>query len=101
MNEFLEQFLIEARELVEQATGDILALEERPEDRDRLDSAFRAVHTLKGAAAIVEFAAMGRLMHAAEDLLSGVRASADVVSTALIGDCLTSLDQVVQWLDAM
>ena len=30
MNEFLEQFLLEARELVEQATDDLLALEESP-----------------------------------------------------------------------
>ena len=58
MNEFLEQFLIEARELVEQATGDLLAVEERPGDKDRLDGAFRAFHTLKGAAGIVDFAAM-------------------------------------------
>ena len=32
MNEFLEQFLIESRELVEQATGDLLALSEAADD---------------------------------------------------------------------
>lgn len=101
VNEFLEQFLIEARELVEQATGDLLALEEQPDDKERLDSAFRAIHTLKGAAGIVEFGAMGRVMHAAEDVLSNARAGADLVSATLVGDCLASLDQVVQWLDAM
>jgi two-component system chemotaxis sensor kinase CheA len=50
MNEFLEAFLQEARELVEQASGDLLALERRHDDRGRIDSAFRAFHTLKGAA---------------------------------------------------
>ncbi len=50
MDEFLEQFLTESRELVEQATADLLALEQSPDDRDRLDSGFRAFHTLKGAA---------------------------------------------------
>ena len=49
MNEFLEQFLIEGRELVEQGNDDLLALEEHPDDRERLDGAFRAFHTLKGA----------------------------------------------------
>ncbi len=101
MNEFLEQFLIEAHELVEQATADLLGLEERPDDRERLDGAFRAFHTLKGAAGIVEFAAMGRVMHAAENVLSSIRADADAVNASLIGDCLASLDQVVQWLEAM
>jgi two-component system, chemotaxis family, sensor kinase CheA len=101
MSEFLEQFLLEARELVEQASDDLLALEEKPDDIVRLESAFRAFHTLKGAAGIVEFAAMGRALHAAEDVLSSVRAGAEPVTTDLIGACLTCLDQVVRWLDAI
>ena len=101
MNEFIEQFLVESRELVEQATADLLALEERPGDRERLDSAFRAFHTLKGAAGIVEFDAMARALHAAEDVLAQVRAGAAPVTPALIGDSLTCLDQVLRWLDAM
>ena len=101
MNEFLEQFLIEARELVEQATSDLLALERDPTDRERLDGAFRAFHTLKGAAGIVDFAPMARAMHAAEDVLSAVRKGERPVTPTLIGDCLACLDQVVQWLDAI
>jgi len=101
MNEFLEQFLLESRELVEQATGDLLGLEENPQDNDRLDSAFRAFHTLKGAAGIVDFAAMGRALHAAEDVLSRLRNGQAPVSAKLVSDSLTCLDQVVQWLDAM
>ena len=65
MNEFIAQFLVECRELVTQATDDLLALEEQGDDRERLDSAFRAFHTLKGAAGIVDFDAMGRLLPAA------------------------------------
>jgi two-component system chemotaxis sensor kinase CheA len=101
MDEFVEQFLIECRELVEQGTADLLALEENPTDRERLDGAFRAVHTLKGAAGIVDFTAMGTALHAAEDVLSAVRSGAQPVSARLIGDCLTCLDQVIQWLDDM
>ena len=101
MNEFLEQFLIESRELVEQATSDLLALEDKPADGERLDGVFRAFHTLKGAAGIVDFTAMGRALHAAEDVLSRVRNGQARVTPMLISDCLTCLDQVVQWLDAM
>jgi two-component system chemotaxis sensor kinase CheA len=101
MNEFLEQFLIESRELVAQATEDLLALERDPRDRARLDGAFRAFHTLKGAAAIVEFSAMLRVTHAAEDLLSGLRQGVREVSTALVSDCLACLDQLSAWLEAM
>jgi len=101
MNEFIAQFLVECRELVTQATDDLLALEEQGDDRERLDSAFRAFHTLKGAAGIVDFDAMGRALHAAEDVLAAVRSNAGQVTPQLIGDGLTCLDQVSQWLDAM
>jgi two-component system chemotaxis sensor kinase CheA len=101
LNEFIDQFLIEGRELIEQATADLLALEKQPADPARVDSVFRAFHTLKGAAGIVDFAAMARALHAAEDVLSSVRAGSDPVTPVLIGDCLSSLDQVVQWLDAI
>ena len=101
MNEFLEQFLIECRELVEQATADLLALEQQPDDNARLDSAFRAFHTLKGAAGIIEFPAMARLLHTAEDVLSSVRAGDQPVTIDLISLCLHCIDQVVQWLDVM
>ena len=101
MNEFIEQFLIESRELVQQATDDLLTLEGRPGDAERLDNAFRAFHTLKGAAGIVDFDAMGRALHAAEDVLSSVRAGSEPVTPELIGDGLNCLDQVLQWLDAM
>ncbi len=99
MNELLEQFLIECRELVEAATADLLALEASPEDKSPVDGAFRGFHTLKGAAGIVDFPAMGRVVHAAEDILAAVRSGERGVSGALIGDCLACLDQVARWLD--
>ena len=101
MNEFVEQFLLEARDLVGQATGDLLALEDAPSDKERLDSAFRAFHTLKGSAAIVDFDAMVRALHAAEDVLARVRAGQAPVTPALVGDGLACLDQVTLWLDQM
>lgn len=101
MNEFNEQFLLEGRELVDQAVADLLALERAPDDRPRIDSAFRAFHTLKGSAGIVDFVAMGRAVGGAEDVLSGIRAGDKPVTTSLISDCLTCLDQVAQWLDQL
>jgi len=101
MNEFLEQFVLESRELVEQATADLLALEKAPHDAARMDSVFRAFHTLKGGAGIVDFIAMEHAVHAAEDGLAAVRSGERTMTAALVGDCLACLDQVVQWLDAI
>lgn len=101
MDEFVEQFLLESRELVEQASADLLALEENPGDSERLEGAFRAFHTLKGSAAIVDFAAMANVTHIVEDLLAKVRKGQVPVTRPLITDCLSYLNIVTQWLDAM
>ncbi len=101
MNEFIEQFLIEGRELVAQGSDDLLALEEQPGDKQRIDSAFRAFHTLKGAAGIVDFTAMAETLHAGEDVLSAVRAGTVTMSPAVTNLCLACLDQVSAWLDEM
>jgi two-component system chemotaxis sensor kinase CheA len=101
MNEFIEQFLLEARELVEQATNDLLALEGGTRGNDEIDGVFRAVHTLKGAAGIVEFAPMGRVLHIAEEVLSDVRSGARPISPELVNRCFACLDQVTKWLDEM
>lgn len=99
MDEFLEQFVLEAHELCEQATAELLALEATPDDRNRIDAAFRAFHTLKGGAGIVDFTAMSRAVHAGEDALSSVRSGDLQITSGLIGDCLSCVDQVLQWLD--
>jgi two-component system chemotaxis sensor kinase CheA len=101
MNEFIEQFILESRDLAEQATSALTALEQSPHDAAALDALFRAFHTLKGGASIVEFAAMERAVHAAEDLLSQARSAKSSVTLELIADCLACLDQVVRWLDSM
>jgi two-component system, chemotaxis family, sensor kinase CheA len=101
VTEFLEQFLIEGRELVQQTTEDLLALEEAPQDQAPLDSVFRGFHTLKGLAGIVEFPAMSRVLHAAEGSLSAVRSGNQAITAEAITDYLACLDQVSQWLDEL
>lgn len=101
MNEFLQQFVIESRELVDAASDGLLALEQSPRDTARLEEVFRAFHTLKGSAAIVDFPAMERVMHAAEETLTAARAGRLPMASAWIGLCLSHLDQVTAWLDAI
>lgn len=101
MNEFLQQFLIESRELVDVASEGLLALERSPHDTERLDEVFRAFHTLKGSAGIVDFSAMETAVHAAEGVLTEARAGRLALTPARIGDCLACLDQVAEWLDTL
>lgn len=101
MNEFLRQFLLESRELAEAASNGLLALEQSPGDAARLDEVFRAFHTLKGDAGIVEFSPMEHAVHAAEGCLADAREGGQPLTSARIGECLGCLDQIGRWLDIL
>ncbi len=99
MNPLHEQFIIEARELVDQATDDLIALDREGSTPERIERVFRAVHTLKGSAGIVELPAMGMMLHAAEDVLAAIQAGQIAADTDLIDQGLACLDQVSRWVD--
>ena len=101
VNELLEHYLIEARELVEAATEDLLALEETPHDAEAIDRVFRVFHTLKGSVGLFDLPAMLRVLHGAEDLLAAARAERIEVDAGLIDLALEILDQVTHWNDAV
>ncbi|MBW6425125.1 chemotaxis protein CheA [Rhizobium sp. XQZ8] len=95
MDELIEQFAIEARELIQQASEDLMALEANPRARESLESAFRAIHTLKGSVGLFDFGPMAGILHQAEDLLSQARAGKIVVDAALIDPILA----IIEWVD--
>jgi len=97
MDELLEQFLIEGRELVQLAVDDLLALERDPADAARIDSVFRAVHTLKGSAGLFDCAPMTRALHAAEDLLGAVRARRLAADRGVIDALLACISANEAW----
>lgn len=106
MDELLQQFLVEAPELVAQASGDLAGLARRPGDRALVDSAFRAIHTLKGSVALFDMAPAERALHAAEDLLDRARSGkADLDAPNLDGRDLAALlaviDETERWIEAM
>ena len=99
MNPLHEQFITEARELIAQATDDLLALDREGPTPERVDRVFRAFHTLKGSAGIVELPAMGMMLHAAEDMLAAIHAGHIAADAAVVDAGLACLDQVSKWVD--
>jgi two-component system chemotaxis sensor kinase CheA len=98
MNALLEQFVLEARELVNEASDELLALERLPGDQQRIDVVFRAFHTLKGGAAIADLPDMTQLLHVGEDLLSALRGRKLPCTSDIINALLACVDQVGHWL---
>jgi two-component system, chemotaxis family, sensor kinase CheA len=99
MNALQEQFVAEARELVQQAMDDLIAIERDGSAIERIERAFRAFHTLKGSAGVVELPAMSLTLHAAEDLLAAMHAGRLAATPAIIDQALMCLDQVSRWVD--
>ena len=99
MNALHEQFVTEARELVGQASDNLIALERDGASPERIDRVFRAFHTLKGSAGVVELPAMSIMLHAAEDLLAAVRSGSLALDAGIVDAALACLDQVSRWAD--
>jgi two-component system chemotaxis sensor kinase CheA len=71
--EFIEEFLVESSENLDQLDKDLLALEADPTDPQRLASVFRTVHTIKGNSGFFGFSKLGALAHSGEHLLGKLR----------------------------
>lgn len=61
MQEILEDFLVEAFELVEQIDHDLVELETNPEDLELLNRIFRVAHTVKGSSSFLNFDVLTKL----------------------------------------
>jgi len=94
MNPLLEQFLSEARDLLEVTGRKLLELEDAPGDQAILNELFRSVHTLKGNSGLFTFPEMTRVLHAGEDLLGMVRSGHTTYSRELADSLLEAMDFV-------
>ncbi|HKJ87880.1 MAG TPA: Hpt domain-containing protein, partial [Gammaproteobacteria bacterium] len=86
MSELLDQFVTEARDLLQECNAGLLALEADPGDQENLEALFRAVHTLKGSSGLFDAAPLTELLHAAEDLLGAVRQEEMVPDREVLDD---------------
>ena len=93
-NPLLEQFLSEARDLLEATGKKLMQLEDSPNDQGILNELFRYVHTLKGNSGLFTFPEMTRVLHAGEDLLGMVRSGHAVYSRELADRLLEAMDYV-------
>jgi len=101
MDDLISEFIAECREMLEALGGEIVAWEATPNDRARLDSIFRFVHTVKGNCGFFDFPRLEALSHAAEDTLAEVRAGRRQADSALVSAVLAIIDRISEMVAAL
>jgi len=101
MEDLVADFVAECREMLEALGGEIVAWEAAPDDRARLDSIFRFVHTVKGNCGFFDFPRLEALSHAAEDALADVRAGRRHTDGALVSAVLAIIDRIGEMVAAI
>jgi two-component system chemotaxis sensor kinase CheA len=92
----LQSFQMETEECLAQMEQSLLALETHPDDRELIASLFRAAHTIKGNASLLEFTSLARFLHSLEDLLDLCRSHAELLTPRVINTLLQSVDALRQ-----
>lgn len=99
MKEIIDDFLIEADELISSLDNNLVKLESNPEDPDLLNEIFRAAHTIKGTSGFLGFDEVTSLTHRMEDILNKLRKNELAVSPEIMDVLLESLDVLKILLD--
>ena len=101
MNPLLAQFMIEARDLLDDAVQGLLRMERGEGGAEVVNTVFRAVHTLKGTSGLFEMAPLTMMVHGGEDLLDAVRAGRLGLTGAMVDQLLLLMDQTRSWIEVL
>ena len=97
VSQYLEIFLDETKEHLENLNTQILKLEQEPEDTDTINEIFRAAHSLKGMAGTMGYKRMQTLTHDMENVFSEIRNGTLKVSANMIDTLFQCLDALEEY----
>ncbi|MCG8053889.1 MAG: chemotaxis protein CheA [Candidatus Thiodiazotropha endolucinida] len=93
-DEILQDFLVEAGEILELLSEQLVDLEQQPDDFDLLNAVFRGFHTIKGGAGFLTIEPLVEVCHRAEDVFNVLRQGQRSVGPDLMDAVLEVLDVV-------
>src|SRR6056297_112334 len=100
-DELLQDFLVEAGELLDALGEQLMSLEQAPDDKDLLNALFRSFHTIKGGAGFMGLGPLVDVCHRTEDVFNGLRSDKLAVNAALMDTVLVAVDAVTSMFDAL
>lgn len=92
--DILQDFLVEAGEIIERLSQQLVDLEQRPDDTNLLNAIFRGFHTVKGGAGFLSLTPMVQCCHLTENLFDILRTGKRTVTSELMDVVLQALDSV-------
>ena len=101
VSQYLDIFIDETREHLQNLNTQILALEQDAENMDTVNEIFRAAHSLKGMAGTMGYKRMQTLTHDMENVFSEVRNGAIKVNADMIDILFQCLDALEEYLAAI
>ena len=93
--DILQDFLVEAGEILEQLQEQLVDLENHPEDGDLLNAIFRGYHTVKGGAGFLSLTELVEICHGAENVFDVMRNGQRTLTPELMDTILQATDVVV------
>lgn len=97
--EILQDFLVEAGEILEQLQEQLVDLERNPEDGDLLNAIFRGYHTVKGGAGFLSLTELVEICHGAENVFDVMRNGQRTLTPELMDVILQATDVVVEMFE--
>src|SRR5919206_3990457 len=101
MDELLAEFLTECCEGMATLDPELVSLERNPDDRDRIASIFRIIHTIKGTCGFLALTRLERVAHAAENVLGRIRDGALAPTPETLGAIFAAADRIRSILDGL
>jgi two-component system chemotaxis sensor kinase CheA len=98
MDELMSVFCVEAREQLEAMEAGLMQLEQGDRDPETINAVFRAAHTIKGGAGVVEVPAVEKFTHVLENVLDRLRNGEIEVSGDMISALLAGCDHIAAQL---
>ncbi|HLP18085.1 MAG TPA: chemotaxis protein CheA [Bacteroidota bacterium] len=92
MKEILDSFLIETKEILDKLDQDLLQMEQSSEDKELINTVFRAFHTVKGTSGFLGFDQMMEITHKCEDVLNKIRKGELAVTSEMMDVIFESFD---------
>ncbi|WP_226442333.1 chemotaxis protein CheA [Quatrionicoccus australiensis] len=101
LDDALQTFIAESRELLQQMEEALLDMESRPNDPETINAIFRAAHTIKGSAGLFGLDHIVAFTHVAESVLDRVRNNEIKLDEALGALLLKAGDYMGQLIELL